>query len=91
MPDPLIHGGRRLARNEGTIAFYMKLNSLEALLHHELKDLYSTENQLVTALPKMAQAAANADLGASSSPRRAARVRAVAVHLWPNEEAAAAA
>ena len=42
----------------------MKLNSLEDLLHYELKDLYSAENQLVKALPKMATAATNADLRA---------------------------
>jgi ferritin-like metal-binding protein YciE len=42
----------------------MKLNSLEDLLHHELKDLYSTENQLVKALPKMAKAASNPELKA---------------------------
>ena len=42
----------------------MKLNTLEDLLHHELKDLYSAENQLVKALPKMAKAATNAELQA---------------------------
>ncbi|MEP6668136.1 MAG: ferritin-like domain-containing protein [Chthoniobacter sp.] len=42
----------------------MKLNTLAELLHHELKDLYSAENQLVKALPKMAKAATNADLKA---------------------------
>lgn len=42
----------------------MKLNTIEDLLHHELKDLYSAENQLVKALPKMAKAATNADLKA---------------------------
>src|SRR5688572_1961541 len=42
----------------------MKLNSLEDLLHHELKDLYSAENQLVKALPKMAKAASNPELKA---------------------------
>src|SRR5882724_4118586 len=42
----------------------MKLNTLEDLLHHELKDLYSAENQLVKALPKMAKAATNAELKA---------------------------
>jgi len=42
----------------------MKLNTLADLLHHELKDLYSAENQLVKALPKMAKAAANAQLKA---------------------------
>lgn len=42
----------------------MKLNSLDNLLHHELKDLYSAEKQLVKALPKMAKAATNSDLKA---------------------------
>jgi ferritin-like metal-binding protein YciE len=42
----------------------MKLKSLEDLLHHELKDLYSAETQLVKALPKMAKAATNAELKA---------------------------
>ena len=42
----------------------MKLNTLEDLLHHELKDLYSAENQLVKALPKMAKAASNEELKA---------------------------
>lgn len=42
----------------------MKLKTLEDLLHHELKDLYSAENQLVKALPKMAKAANNEDLAA---------------------------
>ena len=42
----------------------MKLQTLEDLLHHELKDLYSAENQLVKALPKMAKAATNEELKA---------------------------
>ncbi len=42
----------------------MKLSSLTDLLHHELKDLYSAETQLVKALPKMAKAATNEDLKA---------------------------
>jgi len=42
----------------------MKLNTLADLLHHELKDLYSAENQLVEALPKMAEAATNPELKA---------------------------
>lgn len=40
----------------------MKLNTLEDLLHHELKDLYSAEKQLIKALPRMARAADNAEL-----------------------------
>jgi len=42
----------------------MKLNTLEDLLHYELKDLYSAETQLVKALPKMAKAATNEELKA---------------------------
>src|SRR5471030_2554457 len=42
----------------------MKLKSIEDLLHHELKDLFSAENQLVKALPKMAKAATNEELKA---------------------------
>ena len=40
----------------------MKLKSLEDLLVDELKDLYSAENQLVKALPKMAKAASSPEL-----------------------------
>src|SRR5215213_7905618 len=43
----------------------MKMNTLEDLLVHELKDLLSAEKQLVKALPKMAK-------GASSDALRAA-------------------
>lgn len=42
----------------------MKLETLQDLLVHELKDLYSAENQLVKALPKMARAATNEELKA---------------------------
>ena len=35
----------------------MKLSNLEDLLAEELKDLYSAENQLLKALPKMAEGA----------------------------------
>jgi len=42
----------------------MKLQTLEDLLHYELKDLFSAENQLVKALPKMAKAATNDQLKA---------------------------
>src|SRR5258708_6391114 len=44
--------------------FTMKLKSLQDLLVEQLKDLYSAENQLVKALPKMAKAASNPDLKA---------------------------
>jgi ferritin-like metal-binding protein YciE len=40
----------------------MKLNTLEDLLLHELKDLHSAETQLVKALPKMAKAASHQEL-----------------------------
>lgn len=37
----------------------MKLETLDKLFHDQLKDLYSAENQLVKALPKMAKKASN--------------------------------
>jgi ferritin-like metal-binding protein YciE len=40
----------------------MTLDSLEALLIDQLKDLYSAEQQLIKALPKMARAATNPQL-----------------------------
>jgi ferritin-like metal-binding protein YciE len=40
----------------------MELETLKDLYIHELKDLYSAENQLVKALPKMAKAATNEEL-----------------------------
>jgi ferritin-like metal-binding protein YciE len=42
----------------------MKTNRLKHLYVEELKDLYSAENQLVKALPKMAKAASSEDLRA---------------------------
>lgn len=39
-----------------------KMTSLDELYVHLLKDLYSAENQLINALPKMAKAADSADL-----------------------------
>jgi ferritin-like metal-binding protein YciE len=43
----------------------MKITSLDRLLEDELKDLYSAENQLLSALPKMARAAESKDLRSS--------------------------
>jgi ferritin-like metal-binding protein YciE len=40
----------------------MKLETLKDLYIHELKDLYSAENQIIKALPKMAKAATNKQL-----------------------------
>jgi len=42
----------------------MQLEALKDLYIHELKDLYSAEQQLVKALPKMAKAARNKELAA---------------------------
>ncbi len=42
----------------------MKLQTLQDLYVHELKDLYSAEKQLIRALPKMAKAASHPDLAA---------------------------
>lgn len=39
-----------------------KLSSMEDLLKHELRDLYSAESQLVSALPEMSKAATNSEL-----------------------------
>ena len=39
-----------------------KINSLEGLLLHEVKDLYSAEKQLVKALPKVARKATSPEL-----------------------------
>jgi ferritin-like metal-binding protein YciE len=41
-----------------------KLDTLQDLLIHNIKDLYSAETQLVKALPKMAKAATDPDLKA---------------------------
>ena len=40
----------------------MTKNSLQELYVHELRDLYSAENQMVKALPKMAKAASSDEL-----------------------------
>lgn len=40
----------------------MEMSTLEDLLVEELKDLYSAENQLLKAIPKMAKAAQSAEL-----------------------------
>jgi len=40
----------------------MRITTLEELLTDELKDIYSAENQLIKALPKMARAAESNDL-----------------------------
>lgn len=43
----------------------MKIKTLEDLLTDELKDLYSAENQLIKALPKMAKTAESKELRAA--------------------------
>jgi ferritin-like metal-binding protein YciE len=40
----------------------MKLTTLEHLFHHELKDLYDAEHQIIKALPKLAERATNPEL-----------------------------
>ena len=40
----------------------MQLQSLQDVFTHELQDLYDAENQLLQALPKLAQAASNQEL-----------------------------
>lgn len=40
----------------------MKLNNLKDLLVHELKDLYNAEQQLIKAMPKMAEATSSDEL-----------------------------
>src|SRR5262245_29976457 len=52
--------GLRITYNLGV--FSMKLQSLEDLMLDQLKDLYSAENQIVKALPKMAKAASAPEL-----------------------------
>jgi ferritin-like metal-binding protein YciE len=42
----------------------MELETLKDLYTHELKDLYSAENQIIKALPKMAEAATNEEFSA---------------------------
>jgi ferritin-like metal-binding protein YciE len=41
----------------------MQLQSVRDLFEHEVADLYSAETQLIAALPKLAQAASNDELG----------------------------
>lgn len=48
----------------------MNLDSLKKLFVHELKDLYSAENQILDALPKMAEKASHADLKAAFQDHR---------------------
>ena len=48
----------------------MKLDSLRNLYLHELKDIYSGEQQILKALPKMAQAASSPELRAAFEEHR---------------------
>lgn len=43
----------------------MDIDTMEKLFVHELKDLYSAENQILKALPKMAKKASNSKLKAA--------------------------
>jgi len=57
VPQVHVHG-------RGTNSNPMELQTLKDLYIHELKDLFSAEQQLVKALPKMAKAASNKELAA---------------------------
>jgi len=65
----------------------MKLGNLEDLFIDELKDLYSAETQLIKALPKLAKAAATADLRAAfeehleQTQQHAARIEDICAEL----------
>lgn len=61
-----------------------KLETLQDLLIHNIKDLYSAENQLVKALPKMAKAATDPDLKAGFT----AHLEETKVHVTRLEEVA---
>lgn len=55
--------GARYARGRTSIHKLMPtVNSLKELLVEQIKDLYSAENQLIKALPRMAKAASDEDL-----------------------------
>ena len=49
----------------------MPRESLQTLYEHELKDLYSAEQQILEALPKLIKAATNPDLKASLTEHQA--------------------
>lgn len=51
-----------IARNKESKRGNMSLDTLEKLYISELRDLYSAENQLLKALPKMAKGAASVEL-----------------------------
>jgi ferritin-like metal-binding protein YciE len=54
--------GNKVARKSSKKKGTMKLNKLEQLYISELRDLYSAENQLLKALPKMARGASSPEL-----------------------------
>ncbi|MGI8619260.1 MAG: ferritin-like domain-containing protein [Gemmatimonadaceae bacterium] len=49
----------------------MPRESLQTLYEHEIKDLYSAEQQILEALPKLIKAASNPDLKASLTEHKA--------------------
>lgn len=61
-----------------------KLETLQDLLIHNIKDLYSAETQLVKALPKMAKAATDPDLKAGFT----SHLEETKVHVTRLEEVA---
>src|SRR4051812_46854544 len=58
-------GIRQAFTNSTSEKEVMKIDSLQALLEEELKDIYSAEKQLVKALPKMAKKASSEELRAA--------------------------
>ena len=58
-----INSRKKYARKKSQTRYSgMEMEHLKDLYIHELKDLYSAENQIIKALPKMAKAATNAKL-----------------------------
>lgn len=64
--SPTLWAGAGVA--EGTMA--KKPKQLDELFHDTLKDIYFAEKKILTALPKMAKAAQNADLKAAFTKHR---------------------
>jgi ferritin-like metal-binding protein YciE len=64
-PKKIFDGREQPGSAVGAISQHMELATLKDLYVHELKDLYSAENQLIKALPKMAKAATNRQLSAA--------------------------
>src|SRR5215212_5401845 len=60
--EPLLHLPPCLHQLEKEARMAEEMNPLEELFVDELKDIYSAENQIIKALPKMAKAASSPEL-----------------------------